>query len=98
MTPLVVGEDFSKLPPSMEYILSLRVSYMFKRSYRTCLKSIYSIDGNVTWRCGEIGIRYALMGKTSSSCMLVRIQTTANGTLPSIIMVIHNRKLYVVGD
>lgn len=74
MTPLVVGEDFSKLPPSMEYILSLRVAYMFKRSYRTCLKSIYSIDGNVTWRCGEIGIRYALMGKTGSSCMLVRLQ------------------------
>ena len=36
--------------------------------------SIYSIDGNVTWRCGEIGIRYALMGKTGSSCMLVRLQ------------------------
>lgn len=35
---------------------------------------IYSIDGNVTWRCGEIGIRYALMGKIGSSCMLVRLQ------------------------
>nr|DAL78558.1 MAG TPA: hypothetical protein [Caudoviricetes sp.] len=23
MTPLVVGEDFSKLPPSMEYIFAL---------------------------------------------------------------------------
>lgn len=44
------------------------------RAYRPCLKSIYSIDGNVTWRCGEIGIRYALMGKTGSSCMLVQIQ------------------------
>lgn len=43
------------------------------RSYRPCLKSIYSIDGNVTWRCGEIGIRYALMGKTGSSCMQVQI-------------------------
>ena len=35
--------------------------------------SIYSIDGNVNWRCGEIGIRYALMGKTGSSCMQVQI-------------------------
>ena len=35
--------------------------------------SIYSIDGNVTWRRCEIGIRYALMGKTGSSCMQVQI-------------------------
>lgn len=57
----------------MEYILSLHVAYMFKSPYRTRLKSICSIDGNVNWRCGANGTRYALMGKTGSSCMQVRL-------------------------
>nr|DAR55815.1 MAG TPA: hypothetical protein [Caudoviricetes sp.] len=33
MTPLVAGEDFSKLPPSMEYILSLRVVVWYEQTY-----------------------------------------------------------------
>ena len=71
MTPLVVGEDFSKLPPSMEYIFVFPTNEVPSDFVSS---SIYSIDGNVNWRCGEIGIRYALMGKTGSYCMLVRLQ------------------------
>lgn len=70
MTPLVAGEDVSKLPPSMEYIFWIPIMRDFVKDQ----VSIYSIDGNVTWRCGANGTRYALMGKTGSSCMLVRIQ------------------------
>nr|DAF70811.1 MAG TPA: hypothetical protein [Caudoviricetes sp.] len=39
MTPLVAGEDFSKLPPSMEYILSLRVVVWYEQIYFQNLSS-----------------------------------------------------------
>lgn len=43
MTPLVVGEDFSKLPPSMEYIFAITTNEV---PSDFVLSSIYSIDGN----------------------------------------------------
>lgn len=70
----------------MEYIFAFNLNCgRYFNEAGILLKSIYSIDGNVTWRCGEIGIRYALMGKTGRSCMLVRLQP-----LPRNIAVYYN--------